>query len=119
MKTGRIDFPLRGSVWLISLEPVMGAEIGMTRPAVIISNDINNRYSDTITIVPVTSNTDRMYPFEVKIFGGSCGLNLDSKVKANQIRTVDKKRLVKMLGLLSDDILVQLENAVKIHLSFK
>jgi mRNA interferase MazF len=119
LKTGKTDFPLRSSIWIISLEPVVGAEIGMTRPAVIISNDINNRYADTVTVLPVTSNIEKIYPFEVKIPKGTCGLNLDSKIKANQIRTVDKKRLIKMLGLLSDNILLQLEDAVKIHLSFR
>jgi mRNA interferase MazF len=119
LKTGKIDFPKRGSIWLISLEPVVGAEIGMTRPAVIISNDINNRFSGTVTVLPITSSTDKIYPFEVKIPKGTGSLDLDSKVKANQIRTIDKKRLINLIGLLSNNILIQLEEAVKIHLAFR
>ncbi|HPZ08339.1 MAG TPA: type II toxin-antitoxin system PemK/MazF family toxin [Candidatus Eremiobacteraeota bacterium] len=61
---------------------------------------------------------NKIYPFEVKISKGTGGLDLASKVKASQIRTIDKKRLIKLIGLLSDDILTQIEEAIKIHLAF-
>jgi len=116
LKTGSDDFPRRGSVWLVMLEPVVGSETGLTRPAIIISNDINNEYSDTVTVVPVTSKTGRIYPFEVMLPKGFGGLEKVSRVKANQIRTIDKKRLVRFLGELPKDSVSRIEHAIKIHL---
>lgn len=113
------EFPQRGSIWIIALDPVSGSEIGMTRPGVIISNDINNQNADTVTVLPITSSTDRIYPFEVKIPGGTGGLDFDSKAKANQIRTIDKKRFIKFLGNLPEKFLTQIERAIKIHLNIR
>ena len=106
----------RGSVWLVSLEPVIGREIGKTRPAVIISNDINNNYAETVTVIPITSSVSKVYPFEVFLSKGTANLPKDSKVKCNQIRTVDKRRLVKQIGVLSQDKIKEIEKALLIHL---
>ncbi len=106
----------RGYVYWVRLDPIEGAEIGKTRPAVVISNDINNEFADTITIIPVTSKIGKVYPFEVLIHEGTANLSEDSKVKANQIRTVDKKRIKDIIGAVPSDILKEIEKAVKIHL---
>ena len=85
----------RGDIVLVNLDPVIGAEIGKARPAIVISNDLNNKYADTITIIPVTSKkVDKIYPFEVLI-EKKYGLDKNSKAKTNQIRTIDKKRVIK------------------------
>jgi mRNA interferase MazF len=105
-----------GSVWLVSLEPVTGRKIGKTRPAVIISNDINNNYAETVTVIPITSSVSKVYPFEVFLSKGTANLPKDSKVKCNQIRTVDKRRLVKQIGVLSQDKIKEIEKALLIHL---
>ncbi|GAI32142.1 unnamed protein product, partial [marine sediment metagenome] len=60
-----MDFPKKGEIWLVSLEPVVGHEIGKTRPALVISNDRNNQFADTVTMLPITSKTEKIYPFEV------------------------------------------------------
>ena len=106
----------RGNIYWVRLDPIEGAEIGKTRPAVVISNDINNEFADTVTVIPITSKTGKVYPFEMLIPKGTANLPEDSKVKANQIRTVDKKRIKDIIGTIPPDILKEIEKAVKIHL---
>jgi mRNA interferase MazF len=110
------SFPCRGEIWLVALDPVLGAEIGKTRPALVLSNDRNNELADTVTVLPVTAKTERLYPFEWFIAAGTAGLPLDSKAKANQIRTVARERLVKRLGRLDGEALAGAERAVLVHL---
>src|SRR5215208_7991287 len=88
----------RGDVWWTALEPTVGGEIGKTRPAVIISNDRSNAQNNRVQIVPVTSQTRRVYPSEalVTVDGGL------SKAVADQIRTLDKSRLLAFMGRISD-----------------
>lgn len=110
----------RGEIYLASLNPTIGREISKTRPVVIISNDINNRFSGTVTVLPITStNLAKIYPFEAKLPKGSGNLPKDSKVKADQIRTLDKRRIIKAIGLLDDESLVRIEIALKIHLGME
>ncbi len=108
----------RGEVFLASLDPVIGREISKTRPVVIVSNDKNNEFSGTVTVLPITSqNLQSIYPFEVFLSKGDANLPKNSKVKANQIRTLDKNRLVKNIGLLDARKLNAIEKAIKIHLA--
>ena len=109
----------RGDVYWVKLDPIEGSEIGKTRPAVVISNDINNEFADTVTVLPVTSSVGKVYPFEVFMKKGIANITSDSKVKANQIRTVDRNRLRERIGTIPDAILREIEKAVKIHLEFK
>ncbi len=80
----------RGNVFLVSLDPTVGNEINKTRPVIIISNDVNNKFSNTITVIPITSNTIKIYPFEVFLKAGVANLPKDSKARTDQIRTIDK-----------------------------
>jgi len=108
----------RGEVYLATLGPTVGSEIAKTRPVAVLSNDINNIYAATVTIVPLTSKgVEEAYPYEVFIPRGIAGLPKDSKVKANQIRTIDKSRLIKCLGMLEDTFVSAIEEAIKIHLN--
>lgn len=111
-----MNYPKRSDVWLVSLDPIIGNEIGKTRPAVIISNDLNNRYSGTITVLPVTSNTKEIYPFETFLKKTDANIPEDSKVKCNQIRTISKERLIKYVGRISPDIIKNIEYSILIHL---
>ncbi len=112
-----MNFPIRGEIWLISLEPVVGHEIGKTRPALVISNDRNNQFAETITVLPITSNVKKIYPFETFLPKRETNLTVDSKIKSNQIRTVDKKRLIKLIGNVSEEKLKEVEQALFIHLN--
>jgi Growth inhibitor len=109
------DYPKRGEIWQVSLEPVLGHEIGKTRPALVISNDKNNEYSSTVMLIPITGSIEKIYPFEVFISAEDSKLPLDSKLKCSQIRTVDKLRLLKVVGEISDEILKKVEEALLIH----
>lgn len=119
LETGLNKKIKRGEMYLINLNPNIGAEIGKIRPAVVISNDVNNTYADTITVIPITSSVDKVYPFEVLLEKGAGGLDKDSKAKCNQIRSIDKKRLHKYIGTLKEDKIKELEEAILIHLDIR
>lgn len=107
----------RGEIYLAALDPTIGREIAKTRPVLIVSNDINNRYSATITVLPITSkNLQKSYPFETILPKGSGNLPKESKAKADQVRTLDKRRLIKLIGMLNDDVMTKIETALKLHL---
>ena len=107
----------RGDLFLAGLDPVIGREIAKTRPVLVISNDINNRYAGTVTILPITSkNLDKIFPFEVFIPLGRGNLPKNSKIKADQVRTIDRKRLIKLLGKLNEGEMEAVDQAVKVHL---
>jgi len=110
----------RGDICLVVLDPVMGNEISKTRPALIVSNDINNRFSGTLTVLPITSKKlQKIYPFEVFLPKGMGNLPKDSKAKADQFRTLDKRRFVKFIGSVNIEIMREVEKALMIHLQIK
>ena len=111
--------PLRRQIWLVNLDPAVGAEIKKIRPALIISNDINNHYAHTITILPITDKGEKIYPFEVHLQAKISGLAKESKIKCQQIRTIDKSRLIKSLGSVSDLEIKQVQQALLIHLGIE
>jgi mRNA interferase MazF len=105
----------RGDVFFVNFDPTVGAEVKKSRPAVVVSNDINNAHSPIISISPITSNVDRIYSFEVEISRGTAGLKTRSKVMVNQTRAVDKIRLIKRLGQLPEQIVKEVNQALKLH----
>jgi mRNA interferase MazF len=108
----------RGDIYLAALDPARGNEISKTRPVLVVSNNINNRYAGTVTVLPITSRKlNKMYPFELLLPKGTGNLPKDSKVKADQIRTLDKTRLVKHIGKLKNEHMNLLNEAIKIHLA--
>ncbi|MEJ2332590.1 MAG: type II toxin-antitoxin system PemK/MazF family toxin [Desulfobulbaceae bacterium] len=108
----------RGDIYLAALDPALGNEISKTRPVLVVSNNINNRYAGTVTVLPITSRKlNKMYPFELLLPKGTGNLPKDSKVKADQIRTLDKTRLVKHIGKLKNEYMNLLNEAIKIHLA--
>lgn len=111
-----VSFPLRGEIWLVGLDPIIGSEIGKSRPAVVISNNRNNEYSNTISVLPITSKVQDVYPFEVLLPKEELKLTTDSKIKCNQIRTLDKSRLVRKMYQLSPLKMKEIERALLIHL---
>lgn len=105
----------RGEVFLVNFDPTLGAEAKKNRPAVVVSNDINNAHSPLISISPITSNVTKVYSFEVEILPREGGLRTRSKVMVNQTRAVDKIRLIKRLGQLSETSMNIVNEALKLH----
>lgn len=104
----------RGEVYWVDLEPSVGSEANKRRPCVIVSRDANNRAAATVTMVPVTSNVSRMYPFDVYL---EDTLERPGKVQANQVRTVSKERLLgPPLAKLSSELMRQVDAALRLHL---
>ena len=106
----------KGDLFWANLDPAIGSEISKRRPVLIVSNDINNQYAETITVLPVTTSTEKIYPFEILINAGEGNIQESSKIKANQIRTIDKQRLFKRIGGISKSTLKKTEKAILIHL---
>lgn len=96
----------RGEIWLVDLEPIRDSEADKTRPVVIVSNNGRNRASEksgrgVLTVVPLTSNTSRVFPFQVLVEAGQeSGLAVRSKAQAEQVRAVDVQRFVTRRGRL-------------------
>jgi mRNA interferase MazF len=109
--------PKRGEIYLVSFDPALGAEIQKTRPALILQNDIGNRHSPVTIVAAISSNVQRQGPTSVLVKAPEGGLDVDSIVLLNQIRTVDKRRLVKRLGVLRGTTLRQVDQAIMISLA--
>lgn len=115
--TSSRDLLQRGDLVLVNLEPVVGSEASKTRPAVVVSNDRANLSSPVITLVPVTSNTAHVHSFQVFLSRDETGLDHDSKAQAEQVRSVDRRRVKRQLGQLSAEQMRQLDAALKLHLA--
>lgn len=112
----------RGDIYAVDLEPARGAEASKRRPAVIVSNDAANATATrlgrgVITVVPVTSNIERVYPFQVLLPAAETGLDRDSKAQAEQIRSIAVERLDVRLGVVPNPIMLDIDEALRLHLS--
>ena len=106
---------------MVDLDPVRGSEASKRRPAVIVSNDGANTTAarlqrGVITIVPVTSNVTRIYPFQVMLPVAECGLAVDSKAQAEQVRSIAVERVGQRVGQLPAALISDLEDALRLHL---
>jgi mRNA interferase MazF len=107
----------RGDIYYANLSPTVGSEMDKRRPVIIVSNDTNNRVATTVTILPITSNVSRVYPFEVLLNSDDSGLPKPSKVQAQQVRTISKQRIEgEPVGTLSEELMQLVDAALKLHL---
>lgn len=112
----------RGEIRWVDLDPVRGVESNKRRPAVIVSNDGANQAADrlgrgVITVIPVTSNVDRVHPFQVFLPADQCGLPHDSKAQAEQVRSVAVERIGTSVGALTSPLISALDEALRLHLA--
>lgn len=112
----------RGDIRLVDLDPVRGSEASKRRPAVVVSNDQANAVAErlgrgVVTVVPLTSDTARVFPFQVLLTAEDTGLHVDSKAQAEQVRAVSIDRLGPALGSVPLAGMAALDDAVRLHLS--
>jgi mRNA interferase MazF len=103
----------RAEIWWVNFEPSVGGEIRKKRPAVIVSNDAANKFLNRVQVVPLTSQTDRIYPSEAEVTVGG----RPNKAMADQLTTVGKVRLTKMIGRLATSDMRKVERAIRIQLA--
>ncbi len=108
----------RGDVVVANLDPTIGVEIKKTRPVIVVSNDSINQLSQLVVVVPLTKNVAHLSPSHALIPKGAARLTFASKALTEQIKAVDKRRLVKRLGTLPSALLAQVELALKNTLAF-
>jgi mRNA interferase MazF len=111
----------RGEIRFADLEPVRGSEANKRRPVVIVSNDGANQRAATlghgvVTVVPVTSNVARILPFQTLLDPGTTGLARSSKTQAEQVRSIDVRRLGTRIGQLPPAAIAELDEALRLHL---
>ena len=99
----------RGEIYWVKLDPTFGKEVNKTRPCVIISNNRQNEYSPLVIVLPITSDLDRIYPFEV-VFSLGQG---QAKVLTDQVRSIDKKRLENWIDKVNENIMVEISEKMK------
>ena len=97
----------QGDIYWINLEPVLHTEIGKVRPGMIISINAMNYNSPRVIIAPITTKIKKIYPFEVFIPCGIGGMEKDSKIMLDQLRSLDKKRLIKKIGELPEELVAK------------
>ena len=112
----------RGEIRLVDLTRAIGSEADKVRPAVVVSNDGANTATErtgrgVVTVVPVTANVRRVYPFQVLLPAQDTGLRQDSKAQAEQVRSVSVDRIGRRVGRLSPKLQDQLDEALRLHLS--
>jgi mRNA interferase MazF len=111
----------RSEIRLVNLDPVVGSEAAHARPGVIVSNDGANTTSQrlgrgVVTVVPVTSNVNHVYPFQTLLPAEETGLHVDSKAQAEQVRSVAVERIGTLIGSVPLHLMDDLDNALRLHL---
>ena len=112
----------RGEIFLVNLDPAKSGEANKQRPAVVVSNDGANISAvrsgqGIITVVPVTSNITRVYPFQVLLPAELTGLAVDSKAQAEQVRSISINRLGVVIGEVPHNLMEELDEALRLHLA--
>ena len=112
----------RGEIRVVDFDPGRGAETTKRRPGVIVSNDGANAVATrlgrgVITVVPITSNVQRVHPFQVRLPARATGLRQDSKAQAEQIRSVTVERLGQRIGMVPAGTMLKIEEALRLHLA--
>jgi len=110
----------RGDVFYADLSPVIGSEQGGIRPVIVIQNDIGNRYSPTIIVAAITSQIDKAkLPTHVELSKDASGLVKDSVILAEQLRTIDKRRLKEKTSRLDEELMAKLDEALAISIGLR
>ena len=109
----------RGEIYLANLDCSVGSEQAGIRPVLVIQNDIGNKYSPTIIVLAITSKSKKNIPTHVKIDSNIEGIKRDSIVLVEQVRTIDKSRLIKKIGKLDINKMNEIKEALKLSLNIR
>jgi len=105
----------RGDIYYADLSPVVGSEQGGVRPVLIVQNDIGNKYSPTVIAAAITSQINKAkMPTHIEISAEDYGLNKDSVILLEQVRTIDKRRLREKIGHLDEDLMTAVNDAISV-----
>ena len=107
----------RGDIILTNFAPAREGEPNKIHPAIVVTNNIANANAPVLIVVPITSNLERIYPFDLFLPNNRTGLNLDSKAQVNLLRVVSLSRLIKTLGYTPQDLMEQLDQRIREHLA--
>jgi len=112
----------RGEIRIVDLGPTRGSEASKRRPALIVTNDGANATATrlgrgVVTVVPITSNIQRVYPFQVLLPASATGLEQDSKAQAEQVRAVAVERVGQLIGQVPTNIMLKVDEALRLHLA--
>lgn len=112
----------RGEIRVVDLDPIRGSKASKRRPAVIVSNDGANATATrlvrgVVTVIPITSNIQRVYPFQVLLPAATTGLGQDSKAQAEQVRSVTVERVGQQIGQVPANIMLDIDEALRLHLA--
>lgn len=113
---------VRGAVHLVEFDPAFGSEAKKSRPAIVVSNDAANVTASrlgrgVVTVVPITSNVERVHPFQVFLTMSDSGLDRDSKAQAEQIRSIDVQRVGERIGAVAAASMRDVDDAIRVHLA--
>lgn len=106
----------RGEIYYADLSPVIGCEQGGIRPVLIIQNDVGNHYSPTVIAAAITSRRKKRMPTHVLLTNREPGLYANSRIMLEQVRTIDRTRLIRYIGSLDDDIMQRVDRAIMVSL---
>ncbi len=109
----------RGVIVLVDFDPARRAEAAKVRPAIVVTNDAANAHGTSVMVVPLTSDTATVYPFQVLVPADSSGLDRDAKAQVELVRSVSRTRLGPTVGALPDDLLAQLDARLRLHLGLE
>lgn len=111
-------FVKRGDVFYADLDPIIGSEQGGIRPVLVVQNNVGNKYSPTVVVLPISSAKKNNMPTHIHIYGSKM-LPKDSIVLAEQIRTIDRNRLLRYVGSVGLEVMEKVDRAVKISIGVK
>lgn len=109
----------RGDIVLVDFDPAKPNEVAKKRPAVVVTNNTANQFGTTLVVVPLSSDSTRVYPFQVLLLAQDTGLKEDSKAQVEQLRAVGLARLGKKLGQVPEPLMEQIGQKIKLHLALE
>ncbi len=107
----------RGDIWLLSFDPVRSNEVAGTRPGIVVSNNVANANSPTLIVVPLTTNTERVYSFQLLLPVHRSGLEMDCKAQTEQVRALSATRLQRKLSAVPEDWMLELDARLRLQMS--